>query len=699
MKTPLLLVLVLVLGLVLWPAGSDTEVASPTVRNEVDQERGFVSLVAPQAQPGAAAPGQRASVAGASSPVALPAGPVLEQEAMLELFGRVRDDQDLPVQDATVWIAPRGAGFSRAARTDAAGSFQLRLAAFRTVLDVLVAVESRQGGVSGIQSVRLDARVPTELDLGLAAVANVGLMLEGAILSLEGMSIGGGDSGSFVITFVSNNVLGDPVLAAAPRMHSDDEGVKRFTEAFASTGCPQAQPLNAPQQTIGDQSLNSGVSRQVLQGHIVAGTNALEFGSFQVVSGEGVGQAEGGGTQSSISGHVLGVDGESVADASIALLTAEGAVRARTRSDGEGRYAFAGLEPGPVTLVAGGGGHGVARLETELAAGEELGFDPVLDRGRELVGALRAEDGTPLAGWIVELVSRAPGSLWTKRVHTDQEGRFSFANAPNASVELVAFGKDEEARLPRLTRDALVTGGAIEPIVVAASDLLEHTLTVDLRDAFGAPLPDAWGRLESVTSGRALHLGRDTESGLLRSDGLPSGRYELLLGGSGGLQAEVIEIQLAGGTAQSLEALRLPASAGLVVSRAESPDAATPTLMLWRLRGTHRGLVCQFKVDGLGSIALAPGAYLAGGPGGARGFLLDEYGAVRLVARPAGANDISIEAFACVATVLKETLAEESEATAIVDYAPLSTSGGLCLACHHGAGRPAEASDAALEGR
>lgn len=145
---------------------------------------------------------------------------------------------------------------------------------------------------------------------------------------------------------------------------------------------------------------------------------------------------------STVQGVVRDAVGRPLAECCIAQFASEaGAVLQTTTTDAEGRYRLP-VTTGAVLLRAGGGRHGIAWLRGTVAEQEHVAWDPQLDRGYELMGRLRGEDGEPLPGWRIDAALEHATEPFLKSATTDAQGRFAIPNVPLASCALRAFHPD-----------------------------------------------------------------------------------------------------------------------------------------------------------------------------------------------------------------------------------------------------------------
>ncbi|MGW3008073.1 MFS transporter [Streptomyces sp. NPDC001219] len=118
-----------------------------------------------------------------------------------------------------------------------------------------------------------------------------------------------------------------------------------------------------------------------------------------------------------------GTEGTPLADGSIVLTDAEGAVVARTASGADGSWDVPQLPPGHYTLILGAAGHQPQARALELSGGAPERQDARLRPTASVRGTVRGPDGRPLADAAVTLVE--DGTVAAHTV-TGPDGAFTF---------------------------------------------------------------------------------------------------------------------------------------------------------------------------------------------------------------------------------------------------------------------------------
>nr|WP_246241270.1 carboxypeptidase-like regulatory domain-containing protein [Streptomyces tubercidicus] len=119
-----------------------------------------------------------------------------------------------------------------------------------------------------------------------------------------------------------------------------------------------------------------------------------------------------------------GTEGDPLADGSIVVTDAEGAVVARTTSGADGRWDAPHLPPGQYTLVLSAAGHQPQARTVELSGGAPERQDARLKPTATVRGTVRGPNGRPLADAAVSLVE--DGTVAGHTV-TGPDGGFAFS--------------------------------------------------------------------------------------------------------------------------------------------------------------------------------------------------------------------------------------------------------------------------------
>ena len=327
----------------------------------------------------------------------------IPDEALVE--GWVSDPAGEPIAGASVELTRWHGGRDRPVlrrlapqETGAAGEFRLETLESGAVLQLSVAAE-------GFLPFSAPYTVPEALGEPLEIVLTPQAQVVGRVVDREGRPVTG--------AAVSARIMDGRGIGAEAQTTSDAEG--RFTlqglaEGEAVIGARAAEHASAEPRTV----RTSG-------GRVVRGV--------ELVLGRG----------GVVSGSVFSPSGEPVAGARV---SARGGLH-DARTDEEGRYRLAGLEPGEVTVTAWAEGF-VGATATVEAGPAETTLDLVLGRGVRVSGRVVRAGGEPLSGSVVgleadpfdgsALLGSGPNAL------TRADGSFEIAPVGDGEFRLVVFG-------------------------------------------------------------------------------------------------------------------------------------------------------------------------------------------------------------------------------------------------------------------
>ncbi|MCC7397363.1 MAG: carboxypeptidase regulatory-like domain-containing protein [Planctomycetes bacterium] len=241
-----------------------------------------------------------------------------------------------------------------------------------------------------------------------------------------------------------------------------------------------------------------------------------------------------------------------------------------TRADGS--YLLVDLAPGPTELRASlpNRSRPLATTTLVLAAGTTNTWHPVLAVGKptpELRGEVVDHNGSPLAGWTVEMRTRP-----RQRADTDAEGRFAFPQPPGP-VDLRVFAPQGDrtgfaAAVRREVPPADPVRISIDPRQRRAelrgrvTNLSQETIAADI---------ECWHveRAEWVTF-------RTADDGSFVVRGVPDGTLDVTVRATGHVPVTRPGLTIAGGQDLDLGIVVLGA-AGMLAGRVIGPDGLPPT--------------------------------------------------------------------------------------------------------------------------
>ncbi len=535
-----------------------------------------------------------------------------ESSFLHRLSGTVRDGRDLPLAGARVFLGPTLFPLQRIAVTDEQGRFTLEFEARRAELDWVLGADAPGADALGLRTVRLVAGQELVLDLGLSAHGGVrrAPFLETAGVPLIAEVAGAAQSELPEKTRVENIVLQAHVLQAhvgrsleiedgpferAPELARRSDGRGIFGAGPDPSMCPHSERGWSPLASLLQMRVSQ---RGVHELRLDAGFYLSEV-AFGVPLSEAAPTTLRGSVHDS-AGHALegvgvgwGLPGRAPTD--------------WVHTDAQGAFLLENVTPGEVELWAGGGDHGRARTHLTLAAGEERGWNAVLERGDEVTGRVLLASGDALAGLRVELWSVSPSFVWCDTTLTDDEGRFALPNVPGGALELLvwATGPVQPPSVFPVRVLAPVFGRSdVGEIVLTPRELATHALAAKLVDASGEGLVGGELRVWHETSGRGLFASAGDEPGTFRLAGLPAGVYRVEAGGPLGwrdLGRVWVDEQV------ELGSVRFANLGALALDLAE---AGTAVPVLWSAHPDVFTRVAAGEWLGAGPFLLRPGAYV-----------------------------------------------------------------------------------------
>ncbi len=280
-------------------------------------------------------------------------------------------------------------------------------------------------------------------------------------------------------------------------------------------------------------------------------------------------------------------------------------------ADADGAFSLR-LPPGGVyELRAGGGDHGQDRTDldlSELEGGAVASWDPLLDRGHELVGRLVDDTGRALDDWGVAYLRAEDDLPWHDVAPTGADGRFAIPNLPDRAGAVQVRAPEGGGLVTWVFPDVLPGAGEVE-LVVPAAALEPGRVVARVAGADGEPAQDVQVLLWQESSGRGVPLGFDAKRGAHVRGHVPPGRYRLVAGSpyGGYVTADVV---VAAGEVVEVAGLALPPSASVSFT-AVPPEDLDEALAVALLRRTEVDSVSATgPVEAPIRAALPPGDYL-----------------------------------------------------------------------------------------
>ncbi len=108
----------------------------------------------------------------------------------------------------------------------------------------------------------------------------------------------------------------------------------------------------------------------------------------------------------------------------------------------KGNYTIQGVKPGSTTVTVHASGYAPDLKTVNVTTGGTAQLDFSLSEGAVLLGAVKDDDGKPVADAYVEATLWRGRSTLGLRACTNDEGKFSIANAPHDEFEIVTLARD-----------------------------------------------------------------------------------------------------------------------------------------------------------------------------------------------------------------------------------------------------------------
>jgi hypothetical protein len=393
-----------------------------------------------------------------------------------ELEVLVTDERDLPLAGRGIFAAPSGGTLNRVGETDADGRLVVRFKAFRSGLELDLALRGNEPGP--LRRVALSSG-RTRIAVRASSSEGAGTPLRMILARADGdESEGGIRIGSEMLKFSLQTTPSSP-LESAPQAIADAEGWLTFVEPqLVHVVLESAQPASSfvgEQQVFAVSAETLLLSRSVHLNGIQLDAPQLQAALFRGVTWQPLLTEP--PPPVDILGRVVDASGQPLEGVPVLARRPGKSEWTETASDAEGGFALPSLEAGEWELRAGGGQLGRASARLTLLAGEQRTWEARLDRGLELKLRLVDRDDQPLAGWRVEVGDDAFEPCADGTV-TDGEGRATIPNVPYGAVRVLARPEDGSGA-PPMTIAAAVLGGEEE--LVFRVDLAAAQATGSLR--------------------------------------------------------------------------------------------------------------------------------------------------------------------------------------------------------------------------
>jgi len=617
------------------------------------------------------------------------------------ITGQIRDEFDLPLAGARVFLAPHGFPLNHMGSTDDTGHFTFEFAGRRPTFDCVFTADGDGGRMLGFRELHLVSGQELVVDVGLNLLSDLRAPLiemqeSENLITIQQQDRPVTEKLHYRFEGAAAETLSAAVSILGSRLRYSAQAPEPLERAPAAARGRDGRSVFVDPPPVGVCSRSFALAELETLGRSVHEPAAIEVAITQssrlhgVVSRAGTridiaDQDRPGEDEVFIEGELLELDlqtedvdpsslatirgvvrdalGNPVPNAELGWAT-PGAAFERVSSDENGAFELRGVTAGEVEVRAGGGDHGRARTLVKLAANEDLLWNPVLERGDEVTGRVALlHSGSAYPGVRVELWSVSPTFLWSDSTLTDGEGRFAIPNVPAGALELHVYASGRSrppSAFPVRTVGPLFAPSDLGEIVLGEQDLETNSLALAVLDPHGDPLPGSEVRVWQDSTGRGCFAGEADEAGKHALAGLPRGSYRVEVGGPFGWH----EL----GTIWVDEDLELAperfAPAGLAQIEGV-PAGSTLRASLWSAHPDVFGLV---EGQELGRVTmLRAGDYVLCASDGERRL------ETSLAVKPGSVNALALETSSSNITVQPRTFAPAFEG---------STQGMNCGACH-----------------
>ena len=321
-----------------------------------------------------------------------------------------------------------------------------------------------------------------------------------------------------------------------------------------------------------------------------------------------------------ISGHVRGPKGASLARVRVSAGLGGVFEAPHTYTDEQGAFRLVGLAPGAHRLRASHPDLGETNAELTLVAGESATWEVALALRSEWLGRLLDHGGAPLAGWHLTAFEAPHVGLGLAQAISAEDGSFRLEGLPETPFQLAVRSPSDPFGPPLYVAGdpsytSLDTGDASSGHTIVLPPGIGPGATVAgrLSDLGGSALRDPRVICVSMESGERRRYDVDAEGGAFELGPLPAGEYrlEFLAQGLGSESSEVLS--LGPGERVELGTVELVAAGRVVLQLV--PEVGVPApgeLWIRFLEAAPEGPREVLALDPLaefGAIDLAPGEY------------------------------------------------------------------------------------------
>jgi RNA polymerase sigma-70 factor (ECF subfamily) len=508
----------------------------------------------------------------ARAAVALPevaAKAALVQTSMpfaFEIELSVTDSDDAPVVGAQVFVAPQRQPLDCAGSTDFDGKLVVRWRDRVDALDVVVGASTGSASAD-LQLVRVAAGTPRRVALRPRTDPRIVSMLD--------------------MADVAHRIEEEDVRAARLAELMDTSVGVEVGETFAmlDRGHGEVGFVDPWMVTVhADEGKRPRIAEELALAYDrLRGLGYVATEEYAVVTAIGVAKGSAASAYFALSGTLNDAGGALVPHALVRARPVSGRGVCSTRSDANGAFELPRLPVGECEIVAGDGGHGIARTTLVGAANEKLSWHAQLDRGRELRGRLVDARGEPLARWSVEVESSDP---WVDGELTANDGSFVIPSLPATSLRVLARPTHGCVSLPLLVAESAWASSEVQVFRAAiAADAAPGWIELELVDEHGNAVNEAQMRVWNVELARGVSTTRDGDDGRFAIAGLPPGDYRVEFGAPAHAWTTLEHVSVRAGEGVRLGSLQLPQPARVELRDSDPPSGHAAMTFVRQLAG------------------------------------------------------------------------------------------------------------------
>jgi RNA polymerase sigma-70 factor (ECF subfamily) len=451
----------------------------------------------------------------------------------ITVSGTVEDPQGEPVGGAAIWLSGYGNATSGrvVARADAEGRFELRSAGAHHH----VGARADGFGPSALRALHPDEAPAfhVRLRLGPPGGSVVGVVLDAQRDPVAGATVLVGPEHGWPAPDPRNNLVwaGPPPL----QLRTDGDGGFEVTDVPAGTTDVQVRATGMSPWR-GDVTVLAGEAAEC-RVELLAGAR--------------------------LTGTVVDAGGRPLVGATVSAGRYGEMHSCSSMSGADGTYELQGLALGSTEVRVSLKGAGEDARTFQVGPGARLLWDPVLERGRLIVGRIVDDSGGPVEGLRVSAGRDVQGATIGADAPSDAVGRFTISNCEDAAYIVRVSPAFVPSPIPLASVRDVRPGGAELVITVPRDRRASAVVSGVLRDEAGLLAPDVMLSLQHLASDHGVLAKPDAVAGAFRFDPVVPGRYAVLVLAPGRPVQAVNELDLQAGEFRDLGVVALEQPAAI----------------------------------------------------------------------------------------------------------------------------------------